>query len=609
MRIQPRRQLIETWRAVAEYSYPKQSWVWGGRVDRNSISDAEQLLCLLGPATSDDAFGIDQPDQTADDLAKALRQLGDNIEIPLKLLRIMRDYLTTYSDEEGRPTFSGGSYFTAVDGLQPVEDQRLIDVVDSYAISIRLSLAIIGFVRVYRRSIGRAEVLKEIEFVETQANRRLTAAMVGLLRGFAINVVDADVDEGKLLILTINQGSQPPSRIREAFRTGLADIRAGLRDMTIGIAISNELANTNKLFECGWSWGVTVESPPVETPVHSTILQPPGHAQQAPYLYFTVVALDAIQHLFSRRTRMLTLLDEEQNRLARALQVRFDLTLSYWSRLARFGDGRWPLEDIPWTTTDGSSSDYLSLLVASIVALDLTNNPTSEGDTARVAAVLQELAQRARITRRPTTAQDPAIRLHSPGYAFQLEGSELVGAGPRLQWLLTDFSTQLLRQILRTALLAGTVQTRADLTELADNVWEQHLRPRRLGGLWDRPEAIFPGLSASDPRPSWYYTERVVNCVVSAIALIRSDPLPSPELIEQAKHLLAEADHVFDRELIRVVDAGPSMHLELQDVEETLRRANELVARRPGTAKSLAEQVLVTLDRISAARLDGAEVF
>ncbi|WP_432983579.1 SCO2524 family protein [Dactylosporangium sp. CA-233914] len=610
MRIQPRRQLIEAWRAVAEHSLPKQTWIWGGRVERNSISDAEQLLCLLGPATGDDAFGFDQPDRTAPDLENALRRFGDSIEIPRTLLRTMRDYLTTYADGDGRPTFAGGTYFAgAEDGREPLPEQRLLDVVDSYAISIRLSLAIIGFVRVYRRSVQREDLLDEIGTVEAQANRRLTAAMVGLLRGFAINVVDSEHDDGRLLISTINQGDQAPSRVREAFRTQLEDIRAGLRDMSIGIAISDELANPNKLFECGWSWGVTEHAPPVDTPEKDSILQPAGVAQRAPYLYFTVVALEAIQQLFSRRTRMLTLLDEEQNRLARTLQVRFDLTLSYWSRLARFGDGRWPLEDIPWAMPDGTVSDYHSLLVAAIVVLDLSSNPAAEGDTARVGAVLRELAQRARITRRPTSDTDPAIRLHSPGYGFELEGSQEIGGGPRLRWLLIDFSTQLLRQILSAAVLAQTVETRAALTELADDVWEQHLRPRRRNGLWDRPEAIYAGLPASDPRPSWYYTERVVNCVVAAIELIRNDPLPSPELIKQARHLLAEADHIYARELIRVVDAGPAMHQELQDVEATLLRANEMVGRRPGTAKSLAEQALVSLDRIAAARRDGAEVF
>ncbi len=60
-------------------------------------------------------------------------------------------------------------------------------------------------------------------------------------------------------------------------------------------------------------------------------------AEARPYLYFTVVALDGIQDLFSERTRILGLLDEEQQRLARALQLRLDLTRQFWAKIATFG--------------------------------------------------------------------------------------------------------------------------------------------------------------------------------------------------------------------------------------------------------------------------------
>ncbi|MGK8486473.1 hypothetical protein [Nocardia asiatica] len=51
MRIRPRQQLLELWRAVLACSYRNGTWQWGGRDGANSISDAEQLLCLLYPAT------------------------------------------------------------------------------------------------------------------------------------------------------------------------------------------------------------------------------------------------------------------------------------------------------------------------------------------------------------------------------------------------------------------------------------------------------------------------------------------------------------------------------------------------------------------------------
>ncbi|WP_255360452.1 hypothetical protein, partial [Frankia sp. EI5c] len=45
--MRPRQLLLEMWRAVAEYSCAEGAWKFGGRIERNSTSDAEQLLCLM----------------------------------------------------------------------------------------------------------------------------------------------------------------------------------------------------------------------------------------------------------------------------------------------------------------------------------------------------------------------------------------------------------------------------------------------------------------------------------------------------------------------------------------------------------------------------------
>ncbi len=170
----------------------------------------------------------------------------------------------------------------------------------------------------------------------------------------------------------------------------------------------SDLDSPDRLFECGWSWGIVTEAPPIETdePVGE---QPKGAAQDAPYLYFTVIALDAIEDLFSERTRILGLLNDEQQRLSRALQLRWELTRSYWATVATFGDGhRWPLEDIPWRTTDEDASDYYTLLVTSLAVKGLARERGSDTELARVGMVLTELANRARITRRPFD-NDPAL--------------------------------------------------------------------------------------------------------------------------------------------------------------------------------------------------------
>src|SRR6202041_33442 len=146
-----------------------------------------------------------------------------------------------------------------------------------------------------------------------------------------------------------------------------------------------------------------------------------------------VVALDGIQDLFSERTRILGLLDGEQQRLARALQLRWDLTSQFWARIATFGGGQWPLENLPWRTTDGAESDYYSVLLASILTEGAASAQLADVDVDRIGRLLDELANRGRITRRPL-ADDPAIELHVPGMRLRLVGSEKVAEGPRLQW-------------------------------------------------------------------------------------------------------------------------------------------------------------------------------
>src|SRR5262249_1310539 len=160
-----------------------------------------------------------------------------------------------------------------------------------------------------------------------------------------INVFPVDSAPGRNLLRTINQEQLPERIVVERFSHQLREARAGLRDyVTVGTGQNVDL-DPSRLFECGWSGGV-IEAPP-QIPFVDGTLQREGHALDAPYLYFTVVALDGIADLFSSRTRLLGLLDEEQQRLARALQIRWELTQNYWAAVASFGNGQWPLEDIP----------------------------------------------------------------------------------------------------------------------------------------------------------------------------------------------------------------------------------------------------------------------
>ena len=73
VRIQPRQNILDVWRSVVAASFRDGFWTWGGRDASNSISDAEQLLCLLYPAAEIESLALDRPDEMADDVRSVLR--------------------------------------------------------------------------------------------------------------------------------------------------------------------------------------------------------------------------------------------------------------------------------------------------------------------------------------------------------------------------------------------------------------------------------------------------------------------------------------------------------------------------------------------------------
>ncbi|MEU4564498.1 SCO2524 family protein [Actinoplanes sp. NPDC023936] len=615
MRVQPRQQLLEIWQAVIEHSYRDGEWVWGGRDGRNSISDAEQLLCVFGPATAIEQFSLDSPERVAEDVQSALKPLGGVMDIPLTLLEAVESYLTTYTDKNGTPIFAAESYFrgTPDDDLSSVNPQQLAQpVVDSFAISLSLALATIGFARQFRKSLKRRSSRAEIDRIEAMASKRLSAAMVGLLRSFTVNIFDKDSRDGRALCRTVNQRGLSTRKIVPQIQETLREIRASLRDVTMGsgAGVADELDHPDRLFECGWSWGVVRDAPAIITN-QEVGDQLPGAAEPAPYIYFTVVALDAIEALFSTRTRQLGLLNEEQLRLAQGLQLRWDLTQSYWSKIAvPSGGGRWPLEDIPWQRTTEKESEYFSLHVSSIVVQDLVRKRAGDADLDRVGKVLEELANRSRINRR-VFAGDRSYLLHAPGFPINLGGSDDLG-GPQLTWMMSDFAPLLLKRTISLAGLLGDPQLRGRMLALADEIWS-HLDARRLlddrrRGLWDQPKLVFEEYEGLYTEPSWYHTKRVVDCLITAAEVITEPPLRSDDLADLAGDLLSEAEHLYDQELLKgSPNGGRAMQTELQALAAKLKRGRSIRDEKPGTASALAIDVLLSLDRFAAARddLDG----
>jgi hypothetical protein len=611
MKIQPRQQLLEIWRATARASFQEGNWVRGGRDRTNSISDAEQLLCIMHPATDPKlaSFRLEKPDETAEDVLDSLKVLGDSIEIPQLLIRVMAEYMERYTDDDGTPIFSGGGYFDSYEsGAAPSPAQEELDVVDSFSMSITLTLAALGFIRVFRSVVRREDLRQAVDRLEKLASTRLSAAMVGLLRSFSVNVFDIHSPEGRILCRRANQSGAPERLVVADLQFALREIKSGLRDLTIGSGQTADIDSPSRFFECGWSWGIVKDAVPIKTK-EEVGRQSKGVAVDSPLLYFTVIALDGIADLFSARTRLLGLLNDEQRRLADALQNRWELTQEYWSTIARVGTDRWPLEDLPWRTSDGQESDYFSLLVTSMMVQDLVRRRGSDAELGRVAHVLEELANRGRINRR-AVGDDPAVDLHAPGVKLRLRGSEEVG-DHLIGWLVSNFAPILLKRTVLIAELVRDADLRGDLLELADSVWD-HLLLRRLSagpgqGLWDQPGNAFDQLSIRHELQSWYFTERVVECLVVAANLVSRPPLRSSRLTEVAEDLLYEADHLFDLELLNGSgEAGPSMREALQKVRANLRRAREILHARPGSATVLVSEVLRELDRLAVARQDVA---
>lgn len=605
MQIQPREHTLKVWESVAKYSHRDGHWCWGGRKGRNSISDAEQLLCLLYPATEVGDFRLDKPDATTDDVLKVLRPLGGRIEIPKLLIEAIGDYLSTYTADDGTPIFSGGSYFNPLNpDTTLTDDQRELGVVDSYATSLSLALSGLSFLKAFRKSVTKPALQDKLDQLVAQTSVRLSAAMVGLLRSFCVDVFYPDSLEGESLHSMLNQDGKPRKVVIEEWRRQLRPLRANLR--TLGLGNVEALDDETVLFECGWSWGAVHGAPVIDTfePIGK---QPDGVALGAPYLYFTVGALDAIADLKDERVLVENLLNNEQRRLFVALEQRWTVTLDYWSKLARFGDGKWPLEAIPWRAMDGVESEYFSLLVTAVVLQELLSRRATDDDLTRTVAVLEKLAVLGRLDVDRPIIDTSAIGLHSPGVPLDLMGGTTLG--PAMSWSVNDFAVVLLKRALSGAALSRNSAARERLLEVADtalgHMWLRRLKSGSHRYLWDDPGDLLSASSQEQTAPSWSMTKRMIECLAGAAAMITAQPIRSARLNETAGDRLAEAEHLFSQyKLTSAAEPGSVMYNSLARIEYRLARARKLLADRPGTADALANDVLLELDQLAVARED-----
>jgi hypothetical protein len=180
-------------------------------------------------------------------------------------------------------------------------------------------------------------------------------------------------------------------------------------------------------------------------------------------------------------------------------------------------------------------------------------------------------------------------------------------------WPVADFATGLLKRMIRLGATARTTELRQRMQSLRDEVWD-HIERRRIltgaaKGMWDDPSATFPDLPPAGDEPSWFFTERVVECLVAAAQAIQSPPLRSDRLMSIARDLLTEAEHLFNRELEAYSPrAGAAMRREIESLNASLERARAVVETLPGSAVAVLIGVLQELNQLSVARDDVAEI-
>jgi hypothetical protein len=611
VRIEPRKQILDIWRHMLQDCYTEGKWVWGGRAESNPIADAEQLLCLFWPMTQIGTFGVHDPDETQADVAMALRPLGESTRIPRTLVDVALEYFENHTTEEGQPKFGAGSYLRALDpDAPPPGDQRTqeLEVVDAYSMSITLCLSLLIFVNSRFELEGQLRQREKLVELRRRASRRLTAAMIGMLRSFVVNSVSVDSSQGRAILDMLRRGDTTDAELQKRLNERFDRVRAQIAaDVRLGLADETK-PGSDQLFECGWTWGIARGADPISDFAELEVSSKVGFAERRPWLYFTVNALDGIVDFTSRRIISLDVLDDEQRRLAEALSLRWDLTQRYWSVMARFDQERWPLQDIPWRTSDGQESDYYSLLVMSVLIQDLINRTATDADLLKAVGILQELAQRGRITRR-MTVDDEAVELHFPGVRQGLSGSE-EAVGSQVALFTADYAPLIIKRSLQAAQLTDDVEAREALMTLAEAAMD-HLNERRLKRgdyaieLWDDVSA-FPGLAQVPfDKPSWYLTERVIEALVATAAAFEQEPPRSPEMYDLLLRLLNEADHVYNQELLRSnVFEKTTLRDRLEEIGILIERSRELRNRRTSTAISLAERALRLLDNLEVARED-----
>lgn len=651
---EPRSEILKVWRRWLAYSrcdprdWDTARWQpdatrWdSGDHTRNSIMDAEMLECLLLPQFAIPQLSLATPvtmDQEARSVLygrtpAAVPEEQENRSVLALLVKRIENFLDTHGGSDGRDEdFTPGGYVRSPpDAVGPFPE-----VVDSYTLSMSVCLQVKLLFQRWEevRWAGWASSLEavvndgrsddertSIARLTERLNARLLASMQGLRDSF---VAQPDVDwsgTGR----TWPEDSPVLRQVRERLASRTGRLAAG------------------RPFECGWSWGRMAPADGA----------PGWYAEPRPSLYFTVTSLDGIADLFSTEVRAANILTPEQSVLAAELGFFWALTSQYWGAIAaaRTGaSGMLAIEDVPWRTSDGSASIYWTVYVLRIMTANLAGNPALQaGDTlARLVQVVEEIAQRARITRRPVEPDlterkrlrylemlladgevdragdvlanpaahasevahvrldeqqeiysDPNLRLHTDGERLALApdttrlGDTAVWVG---SWQVWDLAPQLLKISGRVLSVTIDPDLRRRLRLVIEATWshlvDRALKPSGQSYAWDAPHQV-TGAPAETHAPdevlSWYMTERVVEALVAVEAADRARTATGTATRDTVVELVEEL-----RWLVANRVSDPRQRAEFRD---GLREVGQRLEDSPALALSRAMQLSSEMEAI-----------
>ena len=594
------------------------------RRGRNSIMDAEALLCFLQPQGTIHSFSVRNGFHSTGigvDVINSIvrpshKETGakldeDGLEI---ILELAVDFLET-NRTDNAPDFSGRTYLDSIPDTPEELRDGSVDLVDSFSMSVSACLQLLhlcGLNGWGNEKNTNAKIVERCKHVRDLANSRLTAALTGLCQSFAYT--EASVTKW-----------QEATMIRWPERDeALATIQKRLAALSFRV-------NESQAFECGWSWGIHDQETPLPVGLNRAVGHPGGIALANPYLYFTINTIDGIDDLFEPWVQTEEVLDPIQLSLTARLRNLTDLTSRYWAALA-FGDslsstGRWALESVPWRTADGSASLQWSLYVYGLALREHINQrrATTSYELERLIDLLEELAQAGRLTRPPIDhpippaiqsrlqavqskledsdrlsdsdlkqmRRDPALSLHSPGVPLNLEDST---GRSVFEYRIYDYAPQLVKRA--ALLLANTseLQYRERLRRLIDYVWDDHLglrsNSRGIGPkFWDFPNKAYASfqdhehtvISYEDELQqnhrdgrrvsSWYITQRVVEAIV---ALDHDSDRSQQSRLPTIEPFVRELSHHLMNDIDRMLFAsGPSDRPRLEDLRTKVMSINE----------------------------------